>query len=497
MSRFKVRTAAGALAAAVSLGAGACSTAVNPAAMDSGTQPRAAAHAGEVADATEPPRSVAAAEPLADRVGSIVQNEILAKGVPGVSVAVLRDGKMLLERGWGVADLEKNVALSNTTIFPTGSVAKQFTAALLLKQVERGRLALTDPIGKHLAAVPPEAAAVTIEQLLNHTSGLQRAVIAPERRFESVSRETLLQMAFGDKPPASPGTKFEYSNAGYTVLGILVEKLYGKSYDAALHDEIAAPLGLTTLTKCGEPQPNRAAGSMRGSDGKPSSAPGVHHSQVIGAGDVCATAGDLVRWTHALHSGRVLSEASYQAMTTPRGAAVSDNYGLGLYVRPAQWGDKAIVHGGQALTGHVAELHWYPDHKLAVALLYNALPRVPGVSDLIPRIVLGVPLPEKKTGPADAAPQTAAPSARADGASLAGLYGMSAERAARVTVENGDLYLTPPGDDKEPLRFRSGNTYALGAPDSTTTVTFIVENGIVSGLEVNANGRKRTLKKIQ
>jgi CubicO group peptidase (beta-lactamase class C family) len=482
LSRFKVLTAAGALAAAVSLGA--CSTAANSAASASSTSPAVA--------------EAAADDPLADRVEAMVETEILEKGVPSVSVAVLRDGKMLLERGWGVADPEKNVAASSTTIYPTGSVAKQFTAALLLRQVERGRVALSDPIGRHLAGLPPEAAAMTIEQLLNHTSGLQRAAIVPARRYEAVSRETLLAMAVSEKPATSPGTKFDYSNAGYTILGILVEKLYGKSYDTALHDEIAAPLGLTTLTKCGEPKPGRATGHSRGEDGKLAAPPGVHHSQVIGAGDVCATAGDLVRWTHALHSGRVLSEASYQAMTTPRGAAISNNYGLGLYVRPAQWGDKAIVHGGQALTGHVAELHWYPEHKLAVALLYNSVPRVPGVSDLIPRIVLGVPLPEKTAEAADAAPQGARPVAPAtlERTTLTGLYGTSAERAAEVTLENDALYLRPPGDDKEPLVFRSGNTYALGSVDSTTAVTFIIENGAVTQLEVNANGRKRTLKKI-
>lgn len=481
-TKLGVLTAAGVLASAVALGG--CSTRANTAATASGT----------------PPHRDAAPEALEAHVASVVKSEILAKGVPGAWVAVLRDGKLLLEQGWGVADIEKNVAASNSTTYPTGSVAKQFTAALLLKEVDRGRLALTDPIGQHLAGLPSQVAAVTIEQLLNHTSGLQRAAIVPERRFENLSRETLLANAVSDELNVSPGTRFVYSNAGYTLLGILVEKLYGKSYDAALRDEIAAPLGLKTLAKCGEPKPNRAAGHRRSADGKLAPPPGVHHSQVLGAGDVCATAADLVRWTHALHSGSVLSEASYQAMTTPRGAAIASNYGFGLYVRPAEWGDKGIVHGGQALTGHVAELHWYPEHKLAVALLYNALPRVPNVSDLIPRIILGVQLPEKKQELADAAPAATVPAAlatAANGEALTGLYGASAERAASVTLENGDLYLTAPGDDKEPLVSRSGNSYALGAADSTTSVTFIVENGTVSGLQVNANGRTRTLKKIE
>jgi D-alanyl-D-alanine carboxypeptidase len=174
--------------------------------------------------------------PLDERVAAIVKSEMLAKGIPSVSVAIMRDGKMLLERAWGVADIAKNVSASESTMYFIGSNTKQFTAALLLKQVDRGRLALTDPIGKHLAGLSAEAGAVTIEQLLNHTSGLQRSVVTPERRFENVTVETLFTMAAGGKLEAKPGTTYTYSNAGYTVLGILVEKLYGKKYPARAGD---------------------------------------------------------------------------------------------------------------------------------------------------------------------------------------------------------------------------------------------------------------------
>lgn len=94
--------------------------------------------------------------PLDERVAAIVKSEILAQGVPSVSVAVMRDGKMLLERAWGIADVEKNISASASTTYYIGSVTKQFTAALLLEQVERGRLALTDPIGKHLPGLSPQ-----------------------------------------------------------------------------------------------------------------------------------------------------------------------------------------------------------------------------------------------------------------------------------------------------------------------------------------------------
>jgi CubicO group peptidase (beta-lactamase class C family) len=441
------------------------------------------------------PHPSAAQESLDERVAAVAKSEMLAKGIPSVSVAIMRDGKMLLERAWGTADIEKNLSATTATTYRVGSVTKQFTAALLLKQVERGRLALTDPIGKHLAGLTPEAAAMPIEQLLNHTSGLPRSLGDPSRRFDNLSTDALLAMALRENPK-DPGTKFEYSNAGYTVLGVLVQKLYGKPYGAVLHDEIAAPLGLTTLSKCDEPKPDQATGYGLGSRATPGPPPGIHHSLALGADGICATAADLVRWSHALHGGRVLSDASYRAMTTPRGAAIAADYGFGLSVSPAQWGARAISHGGQSLTGHVAELAWYPEHKLAVALLYNTYPRQSGISDLVPRLVLGVPLPPKTSQPAAPAaqpPVSTAPVTPAPRATLAGVYALSAQRSFEVTFENGELYVGMGGGEKQALVFRSGNTYMR----ETDVITFIVENGTVTGFEVDANGSKRILKKVK
>lgn len=427
-----------------------------------------------------------AAGPVDERVAAFVKTELLAKAVPSVSIAVMRDGKMMLERAWGLADIEKNVSASPSTTYPIASVAKQFTAALVLKQVDRGRLTLTDPLSKHFAGLSPEVGAVTIEQLLNHTSGMKRPIVDPDSRFENLSPDSLLKKATGSKLETAPGTTWAYSNAGYTVLGVLVERLYGKPYAAALQEEIAGPLQLTTLAKCAEPKPGEASGYVRTQGAKPVPGPGMHHSQDLGPGGICATAADLVKWTHALHTGRVLSPASYQAMITPRGAAVASGYGFGLRVRRAEWGDAAIVHDGQAPTGYTAEVHWYPQHSLAVAVLSNGYPLVRGTSDVVPRIVLGVPL---------AAPAPIPPTA--DRATLVGVYELSPQRTFEVTLENGELYVAPPGDAKQPLIFRSGNSYWLGKTDSTTTLTFIVENGAVRGFEADNNGSVRRLRKIK
>ena len=434
--------------------------------------------------------------PLDERMAAMVTSEILAKGVPSVSVAVMRDGKTLLERAWGLADVEKNISASASTTYVIGSVTKQFTAALLLRQVERGRLALNDPIGKHLTGLHPEVAAVPIEQLLNHTSGMKRSVGTPDRRFEDMTVDTLLGLAAGGTLETKPGTKWAYSNAGYVVLGTLVEKLYGKQYGAVVRDEIAGPLGLTTLRKCAESQPGDSRGYGLEAGGKASTSPGLHHSQELGQGGLCATAGDLVKWIHALHTGRVLSPASYQAMTTPRGAAIASDYGFGLDLGAAPWGQKQIAHGGGSLTGHITEVHWYPEQSLATVLMYNVFPRVAGVSDAVPRVVFGVPLPQKKTeaaAPAARAETPSQPTTPADRATLTGVYELAPQRTFEVTLENGELYVTPRGGAKQQLVFRSGNTYMRDAD----IITFVIENGVVTGFEADANGNKRMLKKVK
>lgn len=329
---------------------------------------------------------------LEARIDAVVRSEMLAKGIPSVSVAVMRDGKMLIERAWGVADAATGAKADASTTYQIASASKQFAAALVLKQVDRGRIALGDSITKHLAGLPAAFTPITIEQLLNHTSGLPGDYRNPALRNDPMTLDQLFAMLTSTKLENTPGTAFVYSNAGYFLLAVLAEKLYGQPFASVLQTEIARPLGLT-IARCAEPTARYATGYRLMPDGKLVEPPGMHHSQLLGAGGICATTGDLVRWTHALHHGRVLSPASYAAMTTPKGVAAKSNYGLGQYVRPAPWGGMVVTHGGQSQTGHTSELQWYVDHRMAYAMLYNAGPRVPGISDLVPRVVLGVPLP--------------------------------------------------------------------------------------------------------
>lgn len=451
--------------------------------------------------ASGPPPS---ADALASLVDSVVRADLLAQGVPGVSVVVTRGDETLVQRAWGRADAASGRAADPSTVYAIGSNSKQFTAALILRLVDGGRLALGDSIGRHLSGLRPEWRAITIEQLLNHTSGLQRSYVDPSRIGENLPGEALVAQAARDTMAARPGTGFLYSNTGYLLLGVLVEQLYGRPYAAVLRDEIAEPLGLATLRSCGDADPGgKATGYNRAFDGTLSPPAALHPSQQLGAGGICATAADLAAWNRALHGGRVLSDASYRAMTTPRGAAVPQGYGFGLSVGPAPWGGPSMTHGGQDVGGFVSEHGWYPADSLSVTILYNAFPRVaPGGTHVIAALALGH-TPPATHSPALEPAVAATPATGIVGEEarrqFVGEYALSARTVFRVDVREGAFVLTPPGGEATPLVHQSGATYAVGSVDSGTAITFLAddEGRVVGFLARNEGSPDRRLRKIR
>src|SRR5688572_27688550 len=307
------------------------------------------------------------------RVDSMARAYMAEKGPASMSVAISRGNETLVQRAWGVVDIATHRPATPATVYKIGSVSKQFTAVLLLKQVERGKLALTDSIGRYLTTgLRPEWRALTIEQLLNHTAGMQNDLKREGRPDEEVSSATMIAWAARDTMPFPPGTRFAYSNVGYLLLGALVEKLYGKPYGAALREEIAGPLGLRTLAWCTDPGKDTlvATGHQYLGPGKLERSPYAHPSKSLGAGGLCASAGDLAAWNRALHGGRVLSPASYADMITPRGA--SRGYGFGLQLTTTAWGARGIYHLG-GIIGFSAQNAWFPGESLSVTVLFNSI----------------------------------------------------------------------------------------------------------------------------
>ena len=320
---------------------------------------------------------------IAARIDSLARAQ-LAGGLVSISIAVSRKKDVLFEGAYGMADIATRRPASAASVYRITGASMQFTAALVLKQIERGKLAIEDPIGRYLTTgLRPEWRSITIEQLLSHTSGLAGSITRDTHPEQPASAATLIAWAARDPLKFTPGISFSYSRVGYLLLGALVEKLYGKPYDAVLRDEIARPLGLTTLGWCAEAGKGtlEATGYEDVSPNNRRPVSNLHPSKELGAGGICATAGDLNAWTRALHGGRVLSSTSYATFTTS----------IKSLERPAIAECCFMVapraRGVARLTLHLedgfsSEIAWFTRDSLSVTVLYNTSGQ--GIIGLLP-----------------------------------------------------------------------------------------------------------------
>ncbi len=326
----------------------------------------------------------------------------------GLSVAVARGDRILVDRGAGIADLEWNAPADANRIFRIGSVTKQFTAAAIMKLAEQGKLGLDDPLAKYVPDLETAGHTVTIRQLLNQTSGIPNYTAQPgfakAMQFD-VSEQEVLKLVAGVRFDFDPGTSWRYSNTNYFLLGMIVEKVSGRRYVDFMEDEFFTPLGLTH-TRYGDMRdiiPRRA----QGYDYDPATRSVLNSVPISmnwpgGAGGLVSTAGDLIRWQIALTGGRAVSPASFAQMigsTADTGDGVN-RYGFGLMVNEAN-GQRKIWHNG-GINGFNSILMWLPDEGLAVAVISNVI----GLSsDVIGGRIVGELTSEKPLPPLRATPQ--------------------------------------------------------------------------------------------
>jgi len=285
------------------------------------------------------------------------------------SVLVARDGQVLVSRGYGHANLEWNIPNTPATRFRLGSITKQFTAAAILLLEERGKLRIEDPVKKHLPDAPAAWDQVTIFHLLTHTSGIPSFTGFPDyQSSKMVSTPVEKTVArFSDKPlEFQPGEKWNYSNSGYVLLGRLIEKISGQTYEDFIQESIFTPLGMKESGYDSNIRliPQRASGYSPSPKG-PVNAEFIHMSIPHAAGALYSTTEDLLRWTQALFGGKLLSPASLEKMTTP----FKNDYAFGLEVRTSN-GRRVINHGG-GIEGFNTTLAYHPETKLTIAVLAN------------------------------------------------------------------------------------------------------------------------------
>jgi CubicO group peptidase (beta-lactamase class C family) len=305
---------------------------------------------------------------LKDHMASLAKKD----GFSG-AVLVMKDGQPLLREGYGKASYELDVPNTPETKFRLGSITKQFTAMAIMILAERGKLSPDDPISKHLENAPSAWDKITIRHLLTHTSGIPSYTGFPQMMTRTVRMPATLDeiiATFKDKDlEFQPGDKFTYSNSGYIVLGKIIERAAGESYETFLKENIFEPLEMSdsgydhngTLIK------NRAAGYNRMLI-LLNNAPYIDMTWPHAAGALYSTVDDLGKWDAALSAGKLVSAESYKAIFTP----FKGNYAYGWVVRERN-GHKLIGHAG-GIHGFSTSILRFPDDKLCVVVLNNVIP---------------------------------------------------------------------------------------------------------------------------
>lgn len=316
----------------------------------------------------------------ADAVDDYVRAEMKAQKVPGISIVVRRNGKIEKIAGYGVASLELNAPATPDTIYQSGSMGKQFTAAGILLLVEDGKLSLDDRLAKFYPDGPPSWHRITIRQLLTHTSGIKDYSDEYDMHGD-YDEEKQIAVAKTIPLDFEPGTQWSYSNTGYLILGALTSKLAGKHWSEFQSERIFKPLGMTTARMISEQDiiPNRSAGYELDDKGEVKNQEWVSPTvNTTGDGALYFSARDLAAWDAALEAGKFLSAEHFKDWWTPVTLANGTTYpyGFGWGIQE-QRGHLVIEHGG-SWQGFRTQIARYPEQHLSVSVLANLSTAEPG-----------------------------------------------------------------------------------------------------------------------
>jgi CubicO group peptidase (beta-lactamase class C family) len=293
--------------------------------------------------------------------------------VPGASLLVLKDGRALVRRGYGRADMENGVAAGADTNYRLASVSKQFTAAAVLLLAQDGALSIDDPVKRWLPSLPPAADAITLRHLLAHTSGVLDYEDLMGASWQGQIRDAgvLALLERQDRLYFPPGTTYRYSNSGYALLALVVERASGMDFPAFLRTRIFAPLGMRdslAYVAGGPDVPHRAWGYSQAAQGWGRTDQNIY-SAVLGDGGIYSNIDDLARWDAAWYDGR-LFDAETRALALGRQVQVATApeatwYGFGWRVADGrQW------HNGESIGFRNSLVRW-PQQHLTVVLLSN------------------------------------------------------------------------------------------------------------------------------
>lgn len=311
-----------------------------------------------------------------DAIDDFVKKQMQQRHIPGVSLAIIQQGKVIKSTGYGMANVELSVPATDHTVYQLASVTKTFTATAIMMLVEEGKLNLDDKITKLLPNLPTAWENVTVRHLLNHTSGIKSYTSIPDF-FKSArkdfTQQEIIDLVANAALEFAPGEKWRYNNTGYFLLGMLIEKTTGKKYGEFLSERIFTPLEMTQtrINDLHAVIPHRAQGyawdgqSLRNGDY-------VSPTQPFSAGMLVSSVSDLIKWDAALYSEKLVKRSTLESMWQPTTLTKDEqaDYGFGWQTKPLN-GRRQLAHGG-GIPGFSTYLSRFVDDQLTVIVLTNS-----------------------------------------------------------------------------------------------------------------------------
>ncbi|OBX25111.1 serine hydrolase [Gelidibacter algens] len=415
---------------------------------------------------------LASAQSYLKEIDAYLKAEYPSNG-PGFSFLIAKKGKPIYQKAFGMANMESNIPMSINHVFEIGSMTKQFTAVSILMLGEDGKLNLEDDITKYIPDYPTQNKKITIQHLLNHTSGIKSYTGMANFRTRAkvdISPKELIDTFKNEPMDFAPGEKYQYNNSGYILLGYIIENITGDSYSNFIESQIFKPLDMTSTSFGSRKRiiANRALGYSEIENGY-ENADYLSMSVPYAAGAIMSTTGDLLKWQNALNTNTLITEESY--IKAANGSTLNDgthiSYGFGLEEGDIN-GSKSIEHGG-GIFGYTTMGIYIPEQEIFVTGLTNCdCKDISGVTARIASIVIGKPYPDKKN---------AIKLSENELTKWVGSYKFEDGTIRFITMDKGQLYSQKEGSMKFEL-------YPM------TPTDFIFESGTQSYSFSERNGKK-------
>lgn len=296
---------------------------------------------------------------------------------PGAAILVAKNDKVLFRKGYGLASLNPDKPVTPDMVFRIGSITKQFTSTAILKLAEQGKIDLKADITTYLTDFSTSGKTVTVEQLLNHTSGIKSYTSLPDAMSKKglyISPADMMKIIQAQPSDFSPNDQWLYNNSGYFLLGMIIEKVSGTTYGEFVAKNLFKPAGMkTSFTDDSNLPANTAKGYLKSGATEFKAADYIHPSVPYSAGAIFSTVDDLWKWNHAVFNYKLVKKESLEKAWTPTTLNNGKLVGYGYAWSLGRLGDAKVIGHGGAIDGYLTMEIYVPDQKIYVCILSNSM----------------------------------------------------------------------------------------------------------------------------